>query len=55
MENSIEEILNHAWSCVLSEISLGYTGNAHYSVRVSKSNFPYLLRSILRDIDELRW
>lgn len=36
VENSIEEILNQAWSRVLSEISLGYTGNAHYSVRVSK-------------------
>ncbi len=36
VENSIEEILNQAWICVLSEISLGYTGNAHYGVRVSK-------------------
>ena len=54
MENSIEEILNQAGSCVLSEISLGYTGNAHYSVRVSKA-ISVLARSILRDIDELRW
>ena len=48
MENSIEEILNQSWSRVPSEIFI----RLHWERPLQRQS---IVRSILRDIDELRW
>ena len=55
MENSIEEILNQSWSRVPSEIFIRLHWERPLLASEYRKRFPYLLRSILRDIDELRW
>jgi len=52
VENSIEEILNQSWSRVPTDLFI----RLHWERPLEyRKKFPYLLRSILRNIDELRW